>query len=127
MLAQQSRFHGRRDIQRVYKQGSRSRTKRLGLHVVAAPGGLRAAVVVSKKISKSAVVRNRIRRRLYELLREYEKQTTLHTALVLTVYDVSIATDTAERVRDEFDQLLSKGQSGVGKASRRAIVERQKD
>ena len=127
MLAQHNRFHRRRDIQRVYKQGVRARTRRLGLHVLPNEGSLQASVVVSKKVSKSAVVRNRIRRRLYELLREREKAATFDGALVLTVYDISVATDTAERLRAEFNQLLSKGQSGVGKAPGRAIVERQKD
>lgn len=50
----------------------------------------RVAIVVSRKVSKSAVVRNRIRRRLYEIVREHG-----HIAnsvdLVFTVYKEDVA------------------------------------
>jgi ribonuclease P protein component len=51
----------------------------------------RVAVVVSRKVSKSAVVRNRIRRRLYELLRNYQGQINQPYDLVLTVFSDQIA------------------------------------
>lgn len=52
----------------------------------------RAAVVVSKKVHKSAVVRNRIRRRIFEVLRHYESKINEPHDIVITVFHESIAT-----------------------------------
>ena len=52
----------------------------------------RCAIVVSKKVSKSAVVRNRIRRRIYEQVRLHGHMVPNNTDLVITVYSDQIAT-----------------------------------
>lgn len=51
----------------------------------------RSAVVVSKKVSKSAVVRNRIRRRIYEQIRLLETQINKPYDIVITVYNDQLA------------------------------------
>lgn len=70
----------------------------------------RLAIVVSKKVSKSAVVRNRIRRRLYEVVRllKAEKETVWPFDMVLTVYDERLATIPSEELREGVVRLLSK-------------------
>jgi ribonuclease P protein component len=50
------------------------------------------AVVVSKKISKSAVVRNRIRRRIYETVRTQAILTGQPIDAVFVVQNLGIAT-----------------------------------
>lgn len=55
-------------------------------------------MVVSKKISKSAVVRNRIRRRLYEAVRLVEDQIEQPRDIVITVFHEQIKDITAEEV-----------------------------
>lgn len=71
MLPVRDRLRRRRDFARVYKTGQ---THHAGImSVKAMPNhreGSRLAVVVSTKISKKAVVRNRIRRRIMALIRE---------------------------------------------------------
>lgn len=71
MLAKHHRFHGHGSLRYVYKNGAAVRSRWLTLKV--SPNrrrtSTRVAVVVSKKIHKSAVVRNRIRRRIYEVMR----------------------------------------------------------
>jgi len=62
------------------------------------------AVVVSKKIAKSAVVRNRIRRRLYEAVRT---QKTLENHAVDTVFVVSDA-KVAEIAASELSLQVAK-------------------
>ena len=70
MLAKRYRFHSRGGVRYTYQKGKTIRTPSLSL--VFNPnnrGYQRFAVVVSKKVLKSAVGRNRIRRRIYEALR----------------------------------------------------------
>ncbi len=67
--------------------------------------GYRLAVVVSKKVSKSAVVRNRIRRRIYETVREHIIPTEPYD-LVCNVYSDRLATcPTAELERATVAKL----------------------
>jgi ribonuclease P protein component len=69
MLAQDRRLRKSRDIERVYKKGRFGGAKDLTLKALITHQPMtRATVVVAKKISKKAVVRNRIRRRLMEIL-----------------------------------------------------------
>jgi len=66
VLARSSRLRSASDIARVYKRGNYGGSGGV-LSVKAASSGrpvARAVVVVGKKVSKRAVVRNRIRRRL---------------------------------------------------------------
>lgn len=59
----------------------------------------RMAVVVSKKISKSAVVRNRIRRRLYEAVRLIEDKITKPYDIVITVFHEQVALIPSDEVQ----------------------------
>jgi len=52
----------------------------------------RLAVVVSRKVSKAAVVRNRIRRRVFEIVRRESGRILPHYDLVFTVYGAELAT-----------------------------------
>ncbi|HEY0965202.1 MAG TPA: ribonuclease P protein component [Candidatus Saccharimonadales bacterium] len=72
MLAQRYRFHGYNSLRFVYKNGEAVRSQLFVIKFSHNPRRRhsRVAVVVSKKIWKRAVGRNRIRRRLYELLRQ---------------------------------------------------------
>lgn len=68
----------------------------------------RIAIVVSRKVSKSAVVRNRIRRRLYEAIRQ------LHIVeaydMVLTAYSEQLAVIPADQLHGMVtDQLIKAG------------------
>ena len=70
MLLQKYRFHSRGGVNYVYQKGKNIRMSNLVLFYAPNTRGYRRfAVVISKKIVKSAVGRNRIRRRLYEAIR----------------------------------------------------------
>lgn len=70
----------------------------------------RLAVVVSKKVHKSAVVRNRIRRRLFEAVRLLEPRITEPYDIVLTVFHENVAHIPAEEVSKlVFAQLKQAG------------------
>lgn len=70
MLNKKYRFHSRGGVRYTYQKGKTIRTPKLSLvHNNNERGYQRFAVVVSKKVLKSAVGRNRIRRRVYEAIR----------------------------------------------------------
>jgi ribonuclease P protein component len=122
VLATKNRFRGSRAIARVYKTGGNTRARGLGLRLrQTGESDFRAAVVVSKKVHKSAVVRNRIRRRIYETLRTDNRQRLGGTEVVLSVFDVSFATMSAERLRAEVASLLSKAQRNTPPKAAREV------
>lgn len=57
------------------------------------------AVVVSRKVHKSAVVRNRIRRRIYEIVRLEESNIVQAYDMIFTVYSDQVATLDYEELR----------------------------
>lgn len=73
MIANKYRFHGHGSLKFLFRNGSSSRDKLFGLKYIVNPKRQhpRIAVIVSKKIYKSAVKRNRIRRRIFEVIRVY--------------------------------------------------------
>ena len=70
MLNKKYRFHSRGGVKYVYQKGKTVRRAKMSLVFAENDRGFtRVAVVVSKKVMKTAVGRNRIRRRVYEVLR----------------------------------------------------------
>lgn len=87
MLAAANRLRSPKDIARVYRQGSYGAGGGV-LAVKAAKTSrpvTRAVVVVSKKIDKRAVVRNRLRRRLSEIFRHQLETVPPGYDIVITV------------------------------------------
>lgn len=94
MIGRQHRFHGHGSLRYVYQHGKSVRGQQLGLRSVANSrrSAYRLAVVVSKKVSKSAVVRNRIRRRVYEVVRKHESEITKPYDIIISVFSDNVAT-----------------------------------
>ena len=70
MLNKKYRFHSRGGVRYVYQKGKTVRSPKMSLVFVDNERGFtRVGVVVSKKVEKTAVGRNRIRRRIYEAIR----------------------------------------------------------
>lgn len=109
MIGSTHRFHGRASIQRLYKSGKMVRSANLGLRYRPNPRGTyRVGVVVSRKVSKSAVVRNRIRRRLYEHVRTLFAYSPPAFDLLITVFREDLASLPAAAVTREIESLLRK-------------------
>lgn len=91
MLSSRYRFHGRGSLRYLLKNGRTARNRLLAVRFINNPHrkNSRVAVVVGKKVSKSAVKRNRIRRRVFEVIRTNWDQ-------LEPGYDVSIAIFSAE-------------------------------
>lgn len=70
MISSNYRFHSRGGVNYTYKKGKTIRTPKISLvYNNNNHNKQRFAVVVSKKIAKSAALRNRIRRRIFEAIR----------------------------------------------------------
>ena len=70
MLSKKFRFHSRGGVRYVYQNGKTIRSPKMSLVFAKNTRGFtRFGVIVSKKVEKSAVRRNFIRRRIYEAIR----------------------------------------------------------
>lgn len=102
MLSKEHRFHGHGSLRYVYKNGQAIRSHLVTIKVVSNPHRKhsRFAVVVSKKVHKSAVGRNRIRRRVYEVIRtELPKFDPAH--------DVAVMVFSSELISLPYDELAT--------------------
>jgi ribonuclease P protein component len=110
MIAKKYRFHGRGSLNYVYRTGKSTRSDLMSLRYAPSKrGDFRLAVVVSKKVSKSAVTRNRIRRRIYESVRieRAESGRPWPYDLVVSVFDDGLASVSAEKLDQSIKRLLS--------------------
>lgn len=110
MLARAYRFHGHGSLQYVYANGKSIRSPYGVLKYAPNPRRKtwRAAVVVSKKVHKSAVVRNRIRRRVYEILRTTLPNDMSPTDIVFIAHTSQIATVPHETIQQIIVSQLEK-------------------
>lgn len=109
MISRQHRFHGLGSLRPVYRHGKTVRAGQLSLKFMenSRRRSYRAAVVVSRKVHKSAVVRNRIRRRVYEALRRRESDIAAPYDLVFTAFNEQLATMNAADLQAVVDKLLT--------------------
>jgi ribonuclease P protein component len=93
MITRANRFHGLGSLRTVYREGKTVRGSAMTVRYMLdnRRKAYRLAVVVSKKVSKSAVVRNRIRRRVIEIIRTHADAITEPYDIVVTVYQDSVA------------------------------------
>ena len=125
MIGSRHRFHGRSSIQKHYSKSDSARTGMFSLRYAKSsrPTGYRAAVVVSKKVSKSAVIRNRIRRRVYENVRILSRDFKSAYDCVVLIYDENVATMPAEDLAADLKKLFVKARIVPLTASDRDIVD----
>ncbi len=102
MLSKTKRFHGHGSLRYIYKNAASVRSHLCTIRYTKnrfrrSP---RIAVVVSKKVHKSAVGRNRIRRRVYETMR-YE------LPHLNGVYDIAIIVTNAEVRTMPHEELVA--------------------
>lgn len=105
MIARKYRFHGYNALSYVYRNGKTARSRSLLLRYTPNPRRAepRVAVVVGKKVHKSAVVRNRIRRRVFSELQGVIGELPVFD-LTFTVLDPAIA----EMPQKDINHILHK-------------------
>ncbi len=129
MIARPHRFHGFNALRHVYARGQTVRSPLVAVKFTANPkrDSYRAAVVVSRKVHKSAVVRNRIRRRIYEIVRHQEEYIVGSQDIVITVFSEQAATLESPKLEKQIVELLQRANIVTNSPKiTRAIVE-QKD
>lgn len=104
MLSARYRFHGHGSLRYVYKNGQAVRSRLLTVKYTRNKHRKHArfAVVVSKKVHKSAVGRNRIRRRIYEIIRQDLPRIALPHDIVVIITSSEVLTLPAP----ELQQLM---------------------
>jgi len=105
MIVKAHRFHGYGSLRYVYRNGKTVRGPLCSLKYVenSRRSKYRLSVVVNKKVNGSAVVRNRIRRRIYESARRLETKIIRPYDLVFTVFSDQIY----KLPSDQIDLLVS--------------------
>lgn len=115
MLAFKYRFHGHGSLRYVYTHGQTSRSRLMSLKHSTHPKRKlpRIAVVISKKVIKSAVGRNRVRRRLYEIVRHEIPRLNDNSDIVLLVFSAEVYALPSTELSGAVHQLLD--EAGVYK------------
>ncbi len=110
MISSIFRFHGHNSLRYVYANGKAVRSNMFTIKWTknSHRKNARVSVVVSKKIFKKAVSRNRIRRRVYEYVRtNLEKLNDNYDIVVIVTSQDPKTVESAELFK-ELDQLFIK-------------------
>ena len=108
MLKYKFRFHGHGSLGFLYRNGRSVRNRRASLRYVENKRREhgRISVVVGKKVSKSAVVRNRIRRRVFEVVRTHHEHIRPQFDVAITIFSIEYATKPADELKTEILMLF---------------------
>ena len=109
MLKQKYRFHGHGSLRYVYRQGNAIRSSLITMKYTANPHrkNSRFAVVISKKVIKSAVRRNSLRRRIYEIVRTEMPTLKQSNDIVLMVFSSEVYSMDHDSLNELVKQLFS--------------------
>ena len=117
MISRTHRFHGHNSLNFVYRNGQTIRGPLFALKF--APNSrrqtYRVAVVVSRKVNKSAVARNRMRRRIYSIIRDLENQISSPYDIVITVFHSTLLDEPHQALAAQVRRQLA--QAGIIKKS----------
>jgi ribonuclease P protein component len=115
MLAKEHRFHGQNAISHVYRKAQTVRSPFCAMKFL--PGKpnepYRVAVVVAKKVEKSAPGRNRIRRRVYEAIRTQAEGLLTSQDIVVSIFDDKFLT----MPYDELAKSIKRQLQDISKAT----------
>lgn len=119
MLKKELRFHGHGSLRYVYTKGRQDRTKQASIRYVLNKRNTnpRVAVVVSKKVTKVAPKRNRIRRRFYEAMRRRLPDIEGNYDIVITIFDERLADSPATEITQLTNELLAKASLVASRAT----------
>lgn len=111
MITRGNRFHGYGSLNYLFKRGRSVRSFYLVLRVTdnKRRDDFRCAVIVAKKVAKHSPERNRIRRRIYEIVRAQSPNILPGHDLAIIVYDAQAATAPPKELEELVVGLLKRG------------------
>ncbi len=113
MLSKKYRFHSRGGVKYVYRHGKTVRSAKMSLVFVPNERGFtRVAVVVSKKVERTAVGRNRMRRRVYEVLRRNFDSVPKKVDYVFVVYSKEVMRMPEPELEEMLGKLVKESRVG---------------
>lgn len=109
MLEHRFRFHGHGSLSHLYRHGRSVRNHQMTLRFSRSVNRVhsRLTVIVAKKIYKAAAKRNRVRRRVYEIIRRNWQQIDAPYDIALTVNDPSVLAMPTEELSQSVLGLLA--------------------
>lgn len=110
MLSGKFRFHGHGALRFLFGHGRTFRFKSMSLRVAANSRrtNTRMAVVISKKVIKASPKRNRVRRRVYEVLRHHWAHVKGGHDVIITIYDPAVWDMPHDALQAEIIDALAK-------------------
>src|SRR5574344_461562 len=107
MLNKRYRFHSRGGVKYTYSKGKTVRLQKMAMvSTDNTRKKQRIAVVISKKVAHSAVLRNRARRRVYEAIRKNFDRFPKETDYIFIIYSDEILTMPFDELEGILFQLL---------------------
>lgn len=112
MLSFANRFHGHGSLRYVYKNGQAIRSRLITIKYTNNPNRKhsRFAVVVSKKVHKGAVGRNRMRRRIYEIVRHELPNIPRAHDVAIMIFSSEVINLPAQELRETIHQLFDQAE-----------------
>lgn len=117
MVSKEHRFKGQNSLRYLFKKGSTVRGSQVTARYLVnqKTSSYRVAVVVSKKVTKSAPKRNRIRRRIYEIVRLNAPKYLNNHDIAFIVFSDKLATIE----HNELEQIILGQLKQISKSSQR--------
>lgn len=108
MLASTYRFHGHGSLKYVFKHGKAVRSRLMTVRYIDNPRRSvpRFSVVIGKKVVKRAVLRNRARRRVYEILRSFNSAITAPHDIVILIFSPDVIAMPHQELYEQIEILL---------------------
>ena len=106
MLAKQLRLVKEKDFKKIFKQGESSHAKIFSIKVLA--NGLEAnryGIIISAKVSKKAIERNKLKRQFRGALKEFDKKLACGFDLVIIVSPAAKNRE-YEFIKSELEKIL---------------------
>lgn len=108
MLKQKYRFHSRGALNYLYKNADSYRSKLFAMRTLRTnKQNPRFAVIVSKKVFKRAYGRNRMRRRVYEIIRSELPHLLMNQDTALIIMTSEVMNVPYSELEDNIKQLMS--------------------
>lgn len=110
MLSHLHRFHGHGSLRYLYRHGKGSRNQFFSIKHNPNPNRVhsRFVVIISKKIYKSAVKRNRLRRRIYGIIRTHLAEIKSPYDIAITVFSQDLLLMPSTELEEQVMGLLAK-------------------